>query len=170
MHSQFRNDNLVIICCDHNNGSVAQLNRALDYGSRGYRFESCRNHKRNIQKSVPFFLFSKLLPLNLFTFELWALNIELYDMGSRRVDRLTSWQVNCSDKLQLTVVIIICSWRVYKFTSWRVNCSSKPQLTVVIIICSWRVDRFTSWHVNCSNKPQLISVIIIMNCELWILN
>ena len=28
------------------NGSVAQLNRALDYGSRGYRFESCRNHKR----------------------------------------------------------------------------------------------------------------------------
>ena len=39
-----------------NNGSVAQLNRALDYGSRGYRFESCRNHKRNIRKSVPFFV------------------------------------------------------------------------------------------------------------------
>ena len=26
------------------NGSVAQLNRASDYGSEGYRFESCRNH------------------------------------------------------------------------------------------------------------------------------
>ena len=26
-------------------GSVAQLNRALDYGSRGSRFESLRNHK-----------------------------------------------------------------------------------------------------------------------------
>ena len=26
------------------NGSVAQLNRALDYGSRGSRFESLRNH------------------------------------------------------------------------------------------------------------------------------
>ena len=27
------------------NGSVAQLNRASDYGSEGYRFESCRSHK-----------------------------------------------------------------------------------------------------------------------------
>ena len=26
-------------------GSVAQLNRASDYGSEGYRFESCRNHE-----------------------------------------------------------------------------------------------------------------------------
>ena len=71
MHSQFRNDNLVVICCDHNNGSVAQLNRALDYGSRGYRFESCRNHKRNIRKGVPFFY-----PLN---FEIWPLNFMIWD-------------------------------------------------------------------------------------------
>lgn len=28
------------------NGSVAQLNRASDYGSEGYRFESCRSHKK----------------------------------------------------------------------------------------------------------------------------
>ena len=27
------------------NGSVAQLNRASDYGSEGYRFESCRSHQ-----------------------------------------------------------------------------------------------------------------------------
>ena len=33
LHSQTRN-----------NGSVAQLNRASDYGSEGYRFESCRSH------------------------------------------------------------------------------------------------------------------------------
>ena len=26
-------------------GSLAQLNRASDYGSEGYRFESCRSHK-----------------------------------------------------------------------------------------------------------------------------
>ena len=26
-------------------GHVAQLNSALDYGSRGYRFESCHGHK-----------------------------------------------------------------------------------------------------------------------------
>ena len=71
MHSQFRNDSLVVICCDHNNGSVAQLNRALDYGSRGYRFESCRNHKRNIRKGVPFFY-----PLK---FEIWTLNFMIWD-------------------------------------------------------------------------------------------
>ena len=29
------------------NGPVAQLNRASDYGSEGYRFESCRDHLRN---------------------------------------------------------------------------------------------------------------------------
>ena len=27
-----------------NNGRVAQLNRVADYGSAGYRFESCRGH------------------------------------------------------------------------------------------------------------------------------
>ena len=37
-------------------GSVAQLNRASDYGSEGYRFESCRSHEgfRN-QIAKPFF-------------------------------------------------------------------------------------------------------------------
>ena len=27
-------------------GPLAQLNRAFDYGSKGYRFESCRGHKK----------------------------------------------------------------------------------------------------------------------------
>ena len=26
-------------------GPIAQLNRAFDYGSKGYRFESCWGHK-----------------------------------------------------------------------------------------------------------------------------
>ena len=30
-------------------GPVAQLNRASDYGSEGYRFESCRGHKKKSQ-------------------------------------------------------------------------------------------------------------------------
>ena len=30
------------------NGLVAQLNRASDYGSEGYRFESCRDHKGRV--------------------------------------------------------------------------------------------------------------------------
>ena len=28
------------------NGRVAQLNRVADYGSAGYRFESCRGHTK----------------------------------------------------------------------------------------------------------------------------
>ena len=32
-------------------GSVAQLNRASDYGSEGYRFESCRSHL--LQRRAP---------------------------------------------------------------------------------------------------------------------
>ena len=29
---------------NRNNGSLAQLNRVFDYGSKGYRFESYRSH------------------------------------------------------------------------------------------------------------------------------
>ena len=29
---------------------VAQLNRVADYGSAGYRFESCRDHKKDYLK------------------------------------------------------------------------------------------------------------------------
>ena len=46
-----------------NNGSVAQLNRALDYGSRGYRFESCRNHKRNTRLECSFFCVLRFMML-----------------------------------------------------------------------------------------------------------
>ena len=31
------------------NGPLAQLNRAFDYGSKGYRFESCRDHLKDAQ-------------------------------------------------------------------------------------------------------------------------
>ncbi|GAD06987.1 hypothetical protein PORCAN_598 [Porphyromonas crevioricanis JCM 13913] len=45
-------------------GRVAQLNRASDYGSEGYRFESCRGHFSQNGYSLfssSFFLF--LLPI-----------------------------------------------------------------------------------------------------------
>ena len=29
-------------------GRVAQLNRVADYGSAGYRFESCRDHEKEV--------------------------------------------------------------------------------------------------------------------------
>ena len=31
--------------CTPKKGHVAQLNSALDYGSRGYKFESCHGHE-----------------------------------------------------------------------------------------------------------------------------
>ena len=43
-------------------GSLAQLNRASDYGSEGYRFESCRSHKKKESKQIPFFVFSNKTP------------------------------------------------------------------------------------------------------------
>ena len=38
-------------------GYVAQLNRASDYGSEGYRFESCRGHKKTGNYLSGFFIF-----------------------------------------------------------------------------------------------------------------
>ena len=39
-------------------GSVAQLNRASDYGSEGCRFESCRSHKKRLSVfQITFFCF-----------------------------------------------------------------------------------------------------------------
>ena len=40
-----------------NNGRVAQLNRVADYGSAGYRFESCRDHRGPLQGICRGFLF-----------------------------------------------------------------------------------------------------------------
>ena len=44
------------------NGPLAQLNRAFDYGSKGYRFESCRDHLTETQslrnQSVAFSFFA----------------------------------------------------------------------------------------------------------------
>ena len=42
-------------------GSLAQLNRASDYGSEGYRFESCANHPASKHCSEAFFLFLTIL-------------------------------------------------------------------------------------------------------------
>ena len=58
-----RNKKTLYICTRNQaNGSVAQLNRVLDYGSSGYRFESCRSHLRkqkDMESKMPsiFFLF-----------------------------------------------------------------------------------------------------------------
>lgn len=42
-------------------GRVAQLNRVADYGSAGYRFESCRDHKEPPQENLRrFFVFTAM--------------------------------------------------------------------------------------------------------------
>ena len=46
LHSQLGNENYFNKGLRLRNGSVAQLNRASDYGSEGYGFESRRSHKR----------------------------------------------------------------------------------------------------------------------------
>ena len=65
-------------------------------------------------------------PIAHFTFELWGLNIELYDMGSWRVDQL--------------IVAIICSWRVDRFTSWQVD-----------KFMSWQANSFISPNLRRTN-------------------
>jgi hypothetical protein len=51
---KFKNN---VYICTHKKGHVAQLNSALDYGSRGCWFESSRGHKStNTIKSVCAFL------------------------------------------------------------------------------------------------------------------
>ena len=45
LFATFRKSAYLCTAIEKNNGSVAQLNRAFDYGSKGYRFESCRSHK-----------------------------------------------------------------------------------------------------------------------------
>ena len=42
-------------------GSLAQLNRASDYGSEGYRFESYRSHSKDIAAAVSFFALGAFL-------------------------------------------------------------------------------------------------------------
>ena len=42
-------------------GRVAQLNRVADYGSAGYRFESCRGHKKDDVLVTSSFFYLSLL-------------------------------------------------------------------------------------------------------------
>ena len=39
-------DIFCIFAVTKSNGPLAQLNRVFDYGSKGYRFESCRGHEK----------------------------------------------------------------------------------------------------------------------------
>ena len=56
------------------NGSVAQLNRVLDYGSSGSRFESWRSHKGGNRKiTAAFFMYLSILHTNIYSWHsVWA--------------------------------------------------------------------------------------------------
>ena len=45
------------IAIEKNNGSIAQLNRAFDYGSKGYRFESYWSHSKQETNNIRLFFF-----------------------------------------------------------------------------------------------------------------
>ena len=57
-------ENMLYICTRKSKGygSVAQLNRVLDYGSSGSRFESWRSHKAVIERLPLLFLYTFLYP------------------------------------------------------------------------------------------------------------
>ena len=55
----------LLYICTHKSkgyGSVAQLNRVLDYGSSGSRFESWRSHKAAIERLPLLFLSISTIP------------------------------------------------------------------------------------------------------------
>ena len=57
-------ENMLYICTRKSKGygSVAQLNRVLDYGSSGSRFESWRSHKAVIERLPLLFLYTYEIP------------------------------------------------------------------------------------------------------------
>ena len=58
MFCSFKKKLYLCIAIEKNNGSIAQLNRAFDYGSKGYRFESYWSHsKQETNKTVRLFYF-----------------------------------------------------------------------------------------------------------------
>ena len=60
-------ENMLYICTRKSKGygSVAQLNRVLDYGSSGSRFESWRSHKAVIERlPLLFFIYLFYIPMN----------------------------------------------------------------------------------------------------------
>ena len=74
-------------------------------------------------------------------------------MGSWRVDKFTSLQVACSDKLQLTVVIIIMNYDHYLLTCWY----------IAIYI-------FTLLHVLKRGSFDVYGKDKILQCNLQIIN
>ena len=70
------------IAIEKNNGSIAQLNRAFDYGSKGYRFESYWSHSKqetNICSSLFFFYpWALLLWTLVLFFSFWGDSIAVY--------------------------------------------------------------------------------------------
>ena len=122
-----------------NNGSVAQLNRALDYGSRGYRFESCRNHKRNTRLECSFFCVLRFMML---TNTLWkvinrvSVGVLFLSIGvmSRFVFVLLPAADGCASAVQCSTLSLFdddvkahkhCFWGL---TSKRVKCDKAYSL------------------------------------------
>ena len=59
--------NMLTLHSQMRNGSLAQLNRASDYGSEGYRFESCANHKKEQLVSCSFSLYMCCNSISIYT-------------------------------------------------------------------------------------------------------
>ena len=53
----YKKTHYLCIAIEKNNGSIAQLNRAFDYGSKGYRFESYWSHSEARDEQPRLFVF-----------------------------------------------------------------------------------------------------------------
>ena len=56
------------IAIEKQHGSIAQLNRAFDYGSKGYRFESYWSHSKQKTAIAVFFCIHMLVPEGIWVF------------------------------------------------------------------------------------------------------
>lgn len=95
--SYFKEKKKVLYLQTFNRGLVAQLNSASDYGSEGYRFESCRGHKTDIWRlhsSMSVFLISQSIVILIHRVTIFILGVWNF---FRQIEFLRKYQTyHCS--------------------------------------------------------------------------
>ena len=97
-----------------NNGRVAQLNRVADYGSAGYRFESCRDHQNPLHFCRGFCIFPHFIEEN---------------RHQERYFKPTAWLHSINRMFfSNTSILIFKHQKVYLWTLGRLEFHSKKNL------------------------------------------
>ena len=80
-------------------GSVAQLNRASDFGSDGYRFESCRGHKQKFNLIFNVFIMKRYIYLLLVS--VFAVGLSEQVQGQEILEKTWSLTAIGKEKVRL---------------------------------------------------------------------